>query len=80
LSNLLPEGALRAWIAQSLKVHEDNEFPLFAWLGQDLPGALIATALIPEQVPEQCGIEKGKQEGKFETTRNSLNDGPLVLA
>ncbi|MDO8953990.1 MAG: type II toxin-antitoxin system HipA family toxin [Gammaproteobacteria bacterium] len=52
LSNLLPEGALRTWIAQSLKVHEEQEFPLFAWLGQDLPGALIATPLMPEQVPE----------------------------
>lgn len=43
LSNLLPEGALRDFLAQGFKVHGDNEFELLAWLGQDLPGALIAT-------------------------------------
>lgn len=51
LSNLLPEGALRELLAQALKVHVDNEFELFAHLGQDLPGALIASALEPEQIP-----------------------------
>ena len=43
LSNLLPEGALCELLAQSLKVHTDNEFQLFTYLGQDLPGALVAT-------------------------------------
>ena len=43
LSNLLPEGALRELLALGLKTHIDNEFELFAYLGQDLPGALIAT-------------------------------------
>lgn len=51
LSNLLPEGALRAYLAQALKTHTDNEFELFACLGQDLPGALIATAIEPQAVP-----------------------------
>jgi serine/threonine-protein kinase HipA len=51
LSNLLPEGALRQFLAQALKVHPDNEFELFSWLGKDLPGALIATPLEPEAVP-----------------------------
>lgn len=51
LSNLLPEGALRAYLAQSLKTHTDNEFELFAYLGQDLPGALIATAIEPNAIP-----------------------------
>ncbi len=52
LSNLLPEGALRAWFAQMLKVHPENEFPLFAQLAADLPGALIAEPVAPEQIPE----------------------------
>lgn len=52
LSNLLPEGALRDWFAQRLKVHPDNEFPLFAQVGADLPGALVAEPLAPEQIPE----------------------------
>ncbi|ADU65122.1 HipA N-terminal domain protein [Desulfurispirillum indicum S5] len=51
LSNLLPEGALRELLAQALKIHVDNEFELFAHLGQDLPGALVATALEPDQIP-----------------------------
>ncbi len=51
LSNLLPEGALRALIADQLKVHPDNEFRLFSHMGHDLPGALIATPLAPDEVP-----------------------------
>jgi len=52
LSNLLPEGALRELLAQGLKTHIDNEFELFTYLGQDLPGALIATPIEPENIPE----------------------------
>lgn len=52
LSNLLPEGALREWFAQVLKVHLDNEFPLFTQLAADLPGALTARAVAPEQIPD----------------------------
>ncbi len=51
LSNLLPEGALREMIAQGLKVHVDNEFHLFTYLGADLPGALIAQPMQPDEVP-----------------------------
>lgn len=51
LSNLLPEGALRELIAQGLKTHPDNEFQLFSYLGLDLPGALIAEPMSPEDVP-----------------------------
>jgi serine/threonine-protein kinase HipA len=52
LSNLLPEGALREWFAQMLKVHPDNEFPLFAQLAADLPGALVAKPVDPDNIPE----------------------------
>jgi len=51
LSNLLPEGALRAFLTQSLKTHSDNEFELFTWLGQDLPGALVANPVSPDAIP-----------------------------
>jgi serine/threonine-protein kinase HipA len=51
LSNLLPEGALREYLAQALKTHTENEFELFTYLGQDLPGALIATGIEPDDVP-----------------------------
>ena len=52
LSNLLPEGALRELIAQGLKVHVDNEFHILSYLGEDLPGALIADPMEPEDVPD----------------------------
>jgi len=52
LSNLLPEGPLRELIAQGLKTHIDNEFEIFSYLGQDLPGALVATPMEPNDVPE----------------------------
>lgn len=51
LSNLLPEGALREMFAAGLKVHVDDEFQLLSYLGQDLPGALIATPMALEAIP-----------------------------
>ncbi|MDZ7783220.1 MAG: type II toxin-antitoxin system HipA family toxin [Halioglobus sp.] len=60
LSNLLPEGALREYLAQALKTHTDNEFELFAYLGQDLPGALIATAIEPDAVPDYVLDDRAK--------------------
>ena len=52
LSNLLPEGALRQYLAESLAVHIDDEFSMLAHLGDDLPGALVAEPLDPQAVPE----------------------------
>lgn len=52
LSNLLPEGALREWLAQSLKVHVDNEFQMLSYLGADLPGALVVEPMAPDAVPD----------------------------
>ncbi len=52
LSNLLPEGALRELIAQGLKVHVDNEFHILSYLGADLPGALVAEPMEPDDVPD----------------------------
>ena len=51
LSNLLPEGALRELLVQGLKTHIDHEFEILAHLGQDLPGALIASPMEPDKVP-----------------------------
>lgn len=60
LSNLLPEGALRELISQSLKIHSDNEFQIFSYLGQGLPGAIIATPMKPQDVPESILSRYGK--------------------
>ena len=75
LSNLLPEGALRELIAQGLKVHVDNEFHILSYLGEDLPGALIATPMEPDEVPDSVltthgqakaiKFDKVTQENKF---------------
>lgn len=75
LSNLLPEGSLRELIAQGLKVHVDNEFHIFSYLGEDLPGALVATPMEPDDVPDSVltthgkakavKFKKGSQENKF---------------
>lgn len=52
-SNLLPEGALRALLAQRLEVSSAREFFLLARLGADLPGAVraIATTALAEPDP-----------------------------
>jgi len=60
LSNLLPEGSLRELIAQGLKVHVDNEFHLFSYLGEDLPGALVAEPMEPDEVPASVLSAHGK--------------------
>ncbi len=60
LSNLLPEGALRELIAQALKVHVDNDFQILSYLGEDLPGALVATTLDPSEVPNHVLLRIGE--------------------
>lgn len=68
LSNLLPEGALRELIAQGLKVHVDNEFYIFCYLGGDLPGALVAAPMEPDEVPAGVLATHGKVKAvRFET-------------
>ena len=67
LSNLLPEGSLRELIAQGLKVHVDNEFHILSYLGGDLPGALIAELMDPDEVPDSVLSVNGKAKAiKFE--------------
>jgi len=60
LSNLLPEGSLRELIAQGLKVHFDNEFHILSYLGADLPGALVAEPMEPDDVPDSILKTHGK--------------------
>ena len=78
LSNLLPEGSLRELIAQGLKVHVDNEFHLFSYLGEDLPGALVATLMEPDDVPDSVLTTHGKAKAvKF---NKGTNDNKFSLA
>jgi len=67
LSNLLPEGALRELVAQGLKTHVDNEFQMLSYLGRDLPGALIAETVSPEDVPNYLLSDNDKAKAiKFD--------------
>lgn len=78
LSNLLPEGSLRELIAQGLKVHVDNEFHIFSYLGADLPGALVAEPMEPDDVPESVLNTHGKARAiRFE---NVLSENKFSLA
>ena len=62
LSNLLPEGALREWLSTTLKTHVDNEFPLLAWTGNNLPGALEANPLVAGEIPDWALTDKKQIE------------------
>ncbi|MGS0695943.1 type II toxin-antitoxin system HipA family toxin [Shewanella sp. 0m-4] len=51
LSNLLPEGILRDIVAKALQCHVNNEFSILAYLGTNLPGALVATPIRAGKMP-----------------------------
>lgn len=78
LSNLLPEGVLRELLARGLKTHADNEFHLLAHLGQDLPGALIATPTEPQDVPRAVLATHG--QARAVTFRPGLQARKFSLA
>lgn len=42
---------MRSLLIQGLKVHSDNEFELLAYLGHDLPGALVIKSLEVDDIP-----------------------------
>ena len=78
LSNLLPEGALRELIAQGLKVYIDNEFHILSHLGRDLPGALVAEPMEPDEVPGSILAAHGNAKAvKFE---NIVRENKFSLA
>lgn len=51
LSNLLPEGSLRELTAKALQCYVNNEFSILAYLGSNLPGAIIAKPIKAGDVP-----------------------------
>lgn len=70
LSNLLPEGALREYLARALKTHADNEFELFTYLGQDLPGAIVATPIEPKTIPRYVLSDTSRAHAVKTQTQN----------
>ena len=82
LSNLLPEGALRELIARGLKTHIDNEFQIFSFLGQDLPGALVATPMEPSDVPDSVltSLEQNQVKAKVIKFKDNDQENKFSLA
>ena len=79
LSNLLPEGSLRELITQGLKVHPENEFQIFSFLAQDLPGALVATPMESEEIPKAVLTDNGRL-GQAVKVRTNLQAHKFSLA
>lgn len=50
-SNLLPEGALRTYLAEAAGVGKHKEFELLEWLGADLPGAVTVQRENEAEIP-----------------------------
>lgn len=62
-ANLLPEGALRDYLAKRAGVNPKREFFLLWLLGRDLPGALTITPADGEAWPPET--DGGSDEGQF---------------
>ena len=77
LSNLLPEGALREVTAQALRCHTNNEFSILAYLGSNLPGAVIAHPIKAGDMPawaleQRLSTEPQQIDVKHADTKFSL--------
>lgn len=71
LSNLLPEGTMREWVAKSLKVDINNDFALLVHFGMSLPGALMLERLTPGEIPDW--VEE-KNSGRIITVKTPTAD------
>ncbi len=71
ISNLLPESAMREWVAKSLKVDINNDFALLAHFGANLPGALMLERLAPNKIPDW--VEE-KNSGRIITVKTPTAD------
>tara|TARA_R110002049_G_scaffold259498_1_gene435339 strand:- start:5785 stop:6999 length:1215 start_codon:yes stop_codon:yes gene_type:complete len=69
-SNLLPEGALRRYLAGRAGIKEVREFPLLGLLGGDLPGAVVVRPADGEDWPD-CDDHQ-HDEGEERAMRFSL--------
>jgi serine/threonine-protein kinase HipA len=80
-SNLLPEGALREYLARRLKIHTSDEFSLLAALGENLPGAV--RAIPSERVPDSVRshpLSAGKQHAPAEPAYFSLGGAQMKFS
>lgn len=60
-SNLLPEGALRRYLAEQAGVHPEREFFLLWALGRDLSGAITVTPANDDAWPPEALAPRGEK-------------------
>lgn len=65
-ANLLPEGAMREYLAMRGNINPTHEFFLLWVLGQDLPGALTIQAMDIDKLPPLIDAARLKSEKKGE--------------
>ena len=78
ISNLLPEGALREWMVASLQIHSSDEFPLLAWTGSNLPGAIIAAPVPIGEIPGWALSARDRVEAVQIDVRNAAQKFSLA--
>jgi serine/threonine-protein kinase HipA len=71
-SNVLPEGHLRAYLAQHAGVKPGREFFLLATLGADLPGALVVSPVDGDHAADR-GAHAGADDDDDEAGQRSRN-------
>lgn len=71
LSNLLPEGKLRDYVAERDGIHPEREFELLRMLGEDLPGGLIARLAEENEAAEAIVASRDGAP---------TNDGPIKFS
>lgn len=91
-SNLLPEGALKDYLARQVGVKAVREFQLLAALGGDLPGAVravpseVAPANVAQvsevaaAIPERFRFSLAGVQLKFSALKNQGKKGGLTIA
>jgi len=80
-SNLLPEGGLRELIARRANIHRDREPELIAFLGDDLPGAIVVRrANDTDEVGEYSSLEPDALDAPSNELRFSLAGAQLKFS
>jgi serine/threonine-protein kinase HipA len=70
LSNLLPEGPLREYLAKLADVESEREFFLLAVLGADLPGAVVVEPTDAKQHADE--VQEPEPSRAVHTAREAL--------
>ncbi|WP_066663724.1 MULTISPECIES: type II toxin-antitoxin system HipA family toxin [unclassified Sphingomonas] len=91
-SNLLPEGALKDYLARQVGVKAVREFQLLAALGGDLPGAVravpsevapanvVQVSEVAVAIPERFRFSLAGVQLKFSALKNQGKKGGLTIA